>query len=101
VRREYIEDLGASLDGPGVLMPTAYTHWYVDREVIGLAKARGVFGFAEAAHRHHHPGYDGDEDARRDDPFYVKAWQASDDDHRTFMERAPFIEGHRVTRVAA
>lgn len=102
VRREYIDDEGASLDGPGVLIPTAYTHWFSDREVIGLAKARGVYGHAHDCRIiHHHPGYDGNEDARRSDPFYLKAYEASDDDHRTFMERAPLIEGHRVTRVAA
>jgi glycosyltransferase involved in cell wall biosynthesis len=100
VRREYIDEEGASLDGPGVLMPEAYGHWWVDKEVIGLAKARGVFVFAEDCRIiHHHPGYDGNEAAREADPIYMKAIETKDADRKTFMERAPLIEGHRVTRV--
>lgn len=99
IRRQYIDELGSSLDGPGVAMPTAYTHWFTDREVVQLAKARGVFKMApDCVIVHHHPGYAGDEDARRADPHYVKAQDSMEADQRTFMERAPLIEGHRVTR---
>lgn len=99
IRRSYIDDEGSSLDGPGVVMPTAYRHWFVDREVIELAKARGVFKMApECRIIHHHPGYEGDEDARRADPVYMTAVDHSDDDARTWRSRAPLIEGHRVTR---
>jgi hypothetical protein len=67
--------------------------------VIGLAKARGVFGFAEDCRIiHHHPGYDGDEAARAADPTYMAAVEASEQDRKTFMKRAPLIEGHRVGR---
>ena len=99
IRRSYIDDEGASLDGPGVAMPTAYRHWYTDREVVELAKARGVFGFApECRIVHHHPGYDGDEKARESDPVYMAAVDSSDQDYRTWMKRAPLIEAHRITR---
>jgi len=99
VRREYIDQLGACLDGPGSFMPEAYRHWYTDREVIQLAKARGVFVMApECRIIHHHPGYDGDEAARQADETYMAAVESSDDDRRTFLERAPLIEQHRVTR---
>ena len=98
-RRSYIDDAGASLDGPGVLMPTAYTHWYVDREVIQLALARKVYGHAEECRIvHHHPGYQGDEDARKSDPVYMAALNASDADNAVWMSRAPLIEQHRVAR---
>jgi glycosyltransferase involved in cell wall biosynthesis len=99
VRRSYIEDEGGSLDGRGSLMPTCYRHWYVDKEVIGLAKARGVFGMAmDSVIVHHHPGYDGDEAARAADPTYMAAVDGSEADRKTFMKRAPLIEGHRVGR---
>lgn len=100
IRRSYIDDEGSSLDGPGVVMPVAYDHWFVDREVIELAKARGVFRMApDCRIIHHHPGYDGDEAARQADPVYMAAVDSSEQDQRTWMTRAPLIEGHRVTRV--
>lgn len=99
VRRSYIEELGGSLDGPGTLMPTVYKHWFVDKEVIGLAKARGVFGMAmDSVVVHHHPGYDGDEAARAADPTYMAAVDGSEADRKTFLKRAPLIEAHRVGR---
>lgn len=101
LRRSYVDELGSSLDGPGVVAPTAYNHWYVDREIIELAKARGVYVHAnECRIIHHHPGYDGDEQAREDDPTYMRAVQFSEEDQRTWMRRAPLIEGHRVARSA-
>jgi hypothetical protein len=99
VRRAYIDELGACLDGPGVLAPECYRHWFTDREIVQLAKARGVYGHAHNARIiHHHPGYDGDEKAREADPVYMQAVESSDADHKTFMGRVPLIEGHRVTR---
>jgi glycosyltransferase involved in cell wall biosynthesis len=99
IRRTYIETEGSSLDGPGVVMPTAYHHWFTDKEVIGLARARGVYGHAHGARIiHHHPGYDGDEAAREADPVYMAAVEHAEADRKTFMSRAPLIENHRVTR---
>ncbi len=99
VRRSYIDDEGASLDGPGVLMPECYRHWYTDKEVVGLAQARGVYGHAhECRIVHHHPGYDGDEAAREADPVYMAAITSSTDDRNTYLERLPFIEAQRVGR---
>jgi glycosyltransferase involved in cell wall biosynthesis len=99
VRRSYIDDEGACLDGPGHLMPTAYKHWYTDKEVIELAKARGVYGHAHDCRIiHHHPGYDGREDLREADPVYMRAVDFSEKDHKTFLSRVPLIENHRLTR---
>jgi len=96
IRRSYIEDEGASLDGPGVAMPECYGHWWVDKEVIELAKARGVFGFAEECRIiHHHPGYDGREDLRDADPVYAKAPATAEADRKTFMSRVPLIQALR------
>jgi hypothetical protein len=80
-------------------MPTAYRHWYVDREVVQLAKARGVYAHADDCRIiHHHPGYDGDEEARQADATYMLAVEHAEQDRQTWMERAPFIEAHRVVR---
>lgn len=99
VRRSYIDELGASLDGPGVLAPECYRHWYTDKEIVSLAQARGVYGHAHDCRIiHHHPGYDGDESARQADPVYMKAVESAETDRKTFMSRVPLIEGHRVTR---
>jgi hypothetical protein len=99
IRRSYIDEQGSSLDGPGVAMPEAYRHWFVDREVIELAKARGVFGMApDCRIVHHHPGYDGNEKAREADPVYMAAVEHAETDQATWLSRAPLIEQHRVTR---
>jgi hypothetical protein len=79
-------------------MPSAYKHWYVDREVIQLARARKVYVHApECRIIHHHPGYEPDgESLRRQDPTYVSAVDSAEHDEQTFIARAPFIEAHRV-----
>ena len=99
VRRSYIDDDGSSLEGPGVFAPEAYFHWWVDKEIVGLAKARGVFApCLDSRVIHHHPGYDGDEDARRSDPVYMRAVEHAERDRITFMRRTPLIEQQRVSR---
>jgi glycosyltransferase involved in cell wall biosynthesis len=99
IRRSYIDEVGASLDGPGILAPEAYKHWFVDREIIGLAKARGVFApCLESVVEHHHPAYDGREDLRAADPTYMLAVESSVADKRTWMQRVPLIEQQRTSR---
>lgn len=99
IRRSYIEDEGASLSGPGVVINEAYKHFYSDKELVELAKARGVFGFAaECRIIHHHPGFDGREDLREADPTYMRAVEHSEADRITFMKHNPIIQGMRVGR---
>lgn len=99
VRRSYIDEVGASLDGPGTLMPECYKHWWTDREVIELAKTRGVFVMApESRIVHHHPGYDGNEAARKADPVYMKAVESAEADRMMFQSRLPLIQMQRVGR---
>ncbi len=97
IRRSYIDDEGSTLDGPGVTISEVYRHWYSDKEVIELAKARGVYGHAHDCRViHHHPGYEGDEAAREADPLYMTAVDASDADRRTWLSRVPIIAGYKV-----
>lgn len=99
VRRSYVDEYGASLDGPGVLAPTCYGHWFVDKEIVELAKARGVFTPCLASIiEHHHPGYAGREDLRDADPVYVKAQATAEVDRATFMARLPLIQMQRTSR---
>lgn len=56
VRRSYVDDPGASCDGPGFIIHPGYDHNFVDRELCHLAESRGVYGFAKGSivrHRHH------------------------------------------------
>jgi glycosyltransferase involved in cell wall biosynthesis len=94
VRRSYVAEYGAALDGPGVAAPEAYKHWWVDREIVGLAKARGVFTpCLDSVVIHNHPGYD---DKPRDEVYQLAiGW--SEQDQKTFNERAPLIEMQRTS----
>jgi glycosyltransferase involved in cell wall biosynthesis len=99
VRRSYVDAEGACLDGPGVLAPDAYFHWHTDKEIIGLARARGVFTPCLAAVVEHlHPGYDGREDLRQSDPTYMAAVEHAEADQKTWLSRVPLIEMQRVSR---
>lgn len=53
---DYINELGASWDGPGVVCHEGYRHWYVDDELVTVAKQRGVFQVAlGSVVEHMHP----------------------------------------------
>jgi hypothetical protein len=59
IRRAYVDECGASWDGPGTVFSTAYAHQRVDNELVELAKVRGCFTFArESVVLHHHPIFD-------------------------------------------
>ncbi len=95
VRRSYVEKYGASLDGPGSLAPECYGHWYVDREMLELAKARNTFTpCLTSIVEHHHPGYD----QLPRDQVYMRAIEHSEADEATFESRRPLIEMQRTTR---
>lgn len=99
IRREYVNDTGSSLEGPGVAFAEAYYHFFGDVEVIQLAKARGVWTpCLESVVVHHHPGYDGDEAAREADPTYMKAVEFSEMDKIAFGRRAGLIEQQKVVK---
>ena len=56
VARDYIEESGASWDGPGTFAHEGYKHWFVDDEIVLKAKLEGVFQSAlGAVIEHHHP----------------------------------------------
>jgi hypothetical protein len=56
IRRDYVEKVGASWDGPGVVCHEGYRHWYVDTEIVEAAKRRDEWAPCLASHVEHlHP----------------------------------------------
>jgi len=100
VRRAYVEEYGACLDGPGVLAPECYRHWYTDTEIIKLARARGVFTpCLTSVVEHLHEGYDGlTMEDRLADPLLKIPVEAQPQDQQTWLSRMPLVEQQRTTR---
>lgn len=56
IDRAYVDEQGASWDGPGVVAHEGYRHWYVDDEIVHAARQREVFQPAlGAVIEHFHP----------------------------------------------
>jgi GT2 family glycosyltransferase len=56
IRRAYVDERGASWDGPKVVCHEGYGHWFVDDELVTVAKQRGVWAMAkESKVEHLHP----------------------------------------------
>lgn len=56
VTRDYVNRYGAAWDQRGVVLHEGYRHWYCDDELVGVAKARGVWAHAgDSIVEHHHP----------------------------------------------
>jgi len=71
-------------DDPGPFFE-GYSHWFCDDELIGTAKARGVYAYAPLAHvMHLHPIADRAED----DDTYRKGRERMRQDRRLFTERS-------------
>ncbi len=82
IRRQYIDDVGASWDGPGIVCHEGYGHWYVDDEITTAAKLRHTFQGAMGSFvAHYWHGDDPDPD-----PVYRKGMETVDAD-RALWER--------------
>ncbi len=56
IRRSYIDEQGASWDGPKVVAHEGYRHWFVDDEIVMAAKRRAVWVMARSSVVEHlHP----------------------------------------------
>ncbi len=56
ISRQYVAKQGASWDGPGVVCHEGYHHWFVDDEIVTVARQRGVWASAlGAVVEHMHP----------------------------------------------
>lgn len=85
IRRAYVEDQGASWDGPDVVAHEGYGHWYVDDEIVLAAKQRGVWAMALGAHvEHRHPLFGKGEN----DHVYQLGQSRAPHDVKTFKARS-------------
>jgi hypothetical protein len=57
ISRAYIDQVGSSWDGPGVVCHE-YRHCFVDDEIVTVAKQRGVWSPTKAVIEHMHPYWD-------------------------------------------
>lgn len=84
IRRSYVDTVGASWDGPGVVCHEGYGHQFVDDEIVLAAKQRGVWRFAaDAVLEHLHPVHGFGED----DDTYRRGRRTAVADRRLFTER--------------
>jgi len=85
IRRSYVNDQGASWDGPKVLAHEGYRHWFVDTEIVQVARQRGVWGMALGSIVEHlHPMWN---KAEADEVYELGAKSAMDD-KALFSQRA-------------
>lgn len=84
ISRAYVDEQGASWDGPGVVTHEGYRHWYVDDEIVTVAKQHGVWAAALGSRVEHlHPIVG---KAPMDD-VYRKGQHQAKRDQKTFEER--------------
>jgi hypothetical protein len=85
IRRTYVEEVGASWDGPDVVCHEGYSHWYVDDEIVTAAQRRGVWTAAlGSVVDHMHPLFG----KGPDDDTYRWGLRNVEDDGRLFKVRA-------------
>lgn len=78
IRREYVDEVGASFDGPGVVAHEGFRHWGVDDVIVTAAKLRGVFQMALGSIvEHRHPYWR--EDVPKDETYALGEAAAEED----------------------
>lgn len=83
-RRSYIEEQGASWDGPGTVYSEAYDHQQVDVEAVVVAKSRGLWAFSPGSIVEHLHTFWG---KAPKDSTYKKALAHGSEDARLFQQR--------------
>lgn len=90
IRRTYVDQQGASWDGPGVVAHEGYRHWFVDDEIVTAAKQRGVWSMALGSRVEHlHPLFGKGEP----DDLYELGQSHADADRALFEQRAAQFMG--------
>jgi hypothetical protein len=94
IRRSYIDLVGASWDGPGIVCHEGYRHWYVDNEIVEAAKQRETWAPCLAAHVEHlHPLFGKGEQ----DEVYAIGQAAAEADQALWNVRWAKFRNDRVT----
>jgi hypothetical protein len=84
IRRTYVDKMGASWDGPGVVAHEGYRHWFVDNEIVTAAKQRGVWQMALGSVVEHLHPYVGKADT---DEVYALGESSAKADEEVFRAR--------------
>jgi hypothetical protein len=96
VRRSYVDEQGASWDGPKVVCHEGYRHWFVDNEIVTAAQQRGVWAMALGSIvEHRHPLFG----TAENDEVYELGQSHQKQDYARFRQRlatyAPEVAGAR------
>jgi hypothetical protein len=84
IARSYVDERGASWDGPKVVCHEGYRHWYVDDEIVTAAKQRGEWAPAlGSVVEHLHPIWG----KAANDAVYTLGQEAQKGDERLFRGR--------------
>ncbi len=85
IRRSYVDEVGASWDGPKVVAHEGYRHWFVDDEIVLAAKERDTWVFAPGSVVEHlHPLWG----KAGDDEVYALGQSSAREDRELFERRA-------------
>ena len=85
IRRSYVDEIGASWDGPKNVCHEGYRHWFVDNEIVLAAQQREVWAMAlGSVVEHLHPAWG----KGSTDDVYELGQSFADDDRKTFEKRA-------------
>lgn len=84
ISTSYIDEEGASWDGPGTVAHEGYGHWYVDDEIVAVAKQRDVWQAALGAIVEHMHPFAG---KAENDAVYEKGLESVKADERLWLER--------------
>jgi hypothetical protein len=84
ISTKYVEEQGASWDGPGHICHTGYRHWWVDEEWSVKANHDGVFRYAPNCKIEHlHPTWG----KGQQDETYAIGWKHGADDADLYQRR--------------
>jgi hypothetical protein len=84
IRRSYVDAVGASWDGPGVVCHEGYRHNFVDDEIVTAAKQRGVWQMSlGSVVEHRHPVFN----TAEDDEVYQLGGSSFEADRKVFQAR--------------
>jgi hypothetical protein len=85
IRRDYVAEVGASWDGPGVVAHEGYRHNFVDDEIVTAAQRRGVWAMALGSKVEHlHPLWEKSEP----DDVYALGVKSYGQDRDLFVRRS-------------
>lgn len=97
IRREYVDLVGASWDGPGVVCHEGYRHWFVDNEIVLAAKQVQAWAPCLLSHVEHlHPLWGKGEQ----DEIYRVGQDAAETDRELWLTRFNYYRHPELVEAA-